>query len=195
MRKSRQSLVPYDPELDQTLREIRRNLKASQKQKEGGSQKRDDTSTSSSSSSSSSSSESETYDNNNCTPCDYGAPSAFSLTSGILPPTTQANDFGFKPALIQLVSSQPFHELGSECPQDHLRRFIDLSMTVKHNGVTQDYIRLSLFKFSLGGEAAKWLANLPPNSLSTWDQVTKAFLARFYPLSKTAEMRSKSMNF
>ncbi|KAL2930801.1 polyprotein [Bienertia sinuspersici] len=68
-------------------------------------------------------------------------------------------------------------------------------MTVKHNGVTQDYIRLSLFKFSLGGEAAKWLANLPPNSLTTWDQVTKAFLARFYPLSKTMEMRSKIMNF
>ncbi|KAL2921802.1 polyprotein [Bienertia sinuspersici] len=126
---------------------------------------------------------------------DYGAPGAFSLTSGISPPTTQANDFEFKPALIQLVSSQPFHGLASECPQDHLLRFIDLCMTVKHNGVTQDYIRLSLFKFSLGGEATKWLANLPPNSLTTWDQVTKAFLARFYPLSKTVEMRSKIMNF
>ncbi|KAL2903750.1 Transcription activator of gluconeogenesis ERT1 [Bienertia sinuspersici] len=187
MRKSRQTLVPYDPELDQTLREIRQNLKASQKQKEGCSQKRDDTSTSSSSS------ESETSDSgsektlktfvmekdNNRTLRDYGAPGAFSLTSGISPPTTQANDFEFKPALIQLVSSQTFYKLGSECLQDHLRRFIDLCMTVKHNGVTQDYIRLSLFKFSLGGEAAKWLANLPPNSLTTWDQVTKAFLARF----------------
>ncbi|KAL2895070.1 Protein Ycf2 [Bienertia sinuspersici] len=203
MRKSRQILVPYDPELDQTLREIRQNLKASQKQKEGCSQKRDDTSTSSSSS------ESETSDSgsekalktfvmaedNNRTLQDYGAPGAFSLTSGISPPTTQANDFEFKPALIQLVSSQPFNGLASECSQDHLWQFIDLCMTVKHNGFTQDYIRLSLFKFSLGGEAIKWLANLPPNLLTTSDQVTKVFLARFYPLSKTAEMRSKIMNF
>ncbi|KAL2930914.1 hypothetical protein RDABS01_036324, partial [Bienertia sinuspersici] len=126
---------------------------------------------------------------------DYGAPGAFSLTSGISPPITQANDFEFKPALVQLVSSQPFHALGSECPHDLLWRFIDLCMTVKHNEVTQDFIRLILFKFSLGGEATKWLANLPPNSLTTWDQVTKAILARFYPLSKTAEMRSKIMNF
>ncbi|KAL2929410.1 Exportin-7 [Bienertia sinuspersici] len=203
MRKSRQTLVPYDPELDQTLREVRRNLKASQKQKEGCSKKRGDTSTSSSSS------ESETSDSgcektlkafvmakdNNRTLRDYGAPGAFSLTSGISPPTTEVNDFEFKPALIQLVSSQLFHGLASECPQDHLQRFIDLCMTVKHNGFTQDYIRLSIFKFYLGGEAAKWLANLPPNLLATWDQVTKAFLARFYPLSKTAEMRSKIMNF
>ncbi|KAL2922608.1 Exportin-7 [Bienertia sinuspersici] len=203
MHKSRQTLVPYDLELDQTLREIRRNLKASQKQKEGCSQKRDDTSTSSSSS------ESETSDSgsektlmtfvmtedNNCTLRDHGAPGAFSLTSGISPPTTQVNDFEFKPDLIQLVSSQPFHGLGSDCPQDHLQRFIDLCMTVKHNGVTQDYIRLSLFKLSLGGEAVKWIANLPPNSLTTWDQVTKSFLARFHPLSKTAEMHSKIMNF
>ncbi|KAL2900745.1 Exportin-7 [Bienertia sinuspersici] len=134
-------------------------------------------------------------EDNNRTLRDYGASGAFSLTSGISLPTTQANDFEFKPALIQLVSSQPFHGLASECPQDHLRRFIELCMTVKHNGVTQYYIRLSLFKFSLGSEAAKWLENLPPNSLTTWDQVTKAFLARFYPLSKTAEMHSKIMNF
>ncbi|KAL2934241.1 Translation initiation factor IF-2 [Bienertia sinuspersici] len=195
--------MPYDPELDQILREIRRNLKASQKQKEGCSQKRDDTSTSSSSR------ESETSDSgsektlkafvmaedNNHTLQDYGAPGAFSLISEISPPTTQAKDFEFKPTLIQLVSSQPFHGLASECPQNHLWRVIDLCMTVKHNGVTQDYIRLSLFKFSLGGDAAKWLENLPPNSLTTWDQVTKAFLARCYPLSKTVEMRSKIMNF
>ncbi|KAL2922252.1 Polyketide synthase-nonribosomal peptide synthetase [Bienertia sinuspersici] len=163
---------------------------------------RDDTSTTSSSESETSDSGSEktlkTFvmeEDNNRTLRDYGALGAFSLTSGISPPTTQANDFEFKPALIQLISSQPFHGLASECPQDHIWRFIDLCMIMKHNGVTQDYIWLSLFKFSLGGEAAKWLADLPPNSLTTWDQVTKAFLARFYPLSKTAEMRSKIMNF
>ncbi|KAL2926092.1 Siderophore iron transporter ENB1 [Bienertia sinuspersici] len=111
MRKSRQTLVPYDPELDQTLREIRRNLKTSQKQKEGCSQKRDDTSTRSSSI------ESETSDSgsektskafvmvedNNRILRDYSSPGAFSLTSGIPPPTTQANDFEFKSALIKLV--------------------------------------------------------------------------------------------
>ncbi|KAL2938667.1 Glutamyl-tRNA(Gln) amidotransferase subunit C mitochondrial [Bienertia sinuspersici] len=133
-------------------------------------------------------------EDNNRTLRDYGAPGAFSLTSGISPPTTQANDIEFKPAFIQLVSSQPFHGSGSESPRDHLRQFIDLCMTVKHIGV-QNYIQLSLFKFFLGGEATKWIANRPPNSLTTWDQVTKAFLARFYPLCKTVEMFSKIMNF
>ncbi|KAL2934100.1 Uncharacterized protein RDABS01_017219 [Bienertia sinuspersici] len=203
MRKSRQTLVPYDPELDQTLRQIRRNLKASQK-KEGCSQKRDDTSTSSSGSSESETSDSRSEkvlktfvmaEGNNHTLRDYGPPGAFSFTSGISPPTTQANDFKFKPAFIQLVSSQPFHGLGCECPPRSSstvhRPMYDRETKWGH---TRLYL-LSLFKFSQGGEAAKWLANLPPNSLTTWDQVTKAFLARFYPLSKTAEMRSKIMNF
>ncbi|KAL2892377.1 Retrovirus-related Pol polyprotein from transposon 17.6 [Bienertia sinuspersici] len=134
-------------------------------------------------------------ENNNRTLRDYGVPGAFFMSSGITPPTTPANDFELKPALIQLVSQNQFHGLSNECPQDHLRRFLDLCSTVKHNGVTQDYIRLSLFKFSLAGEAARWLVNLPPNSLTTWDEVTKAFLGRFYPLSKTADMRSQIMDF
>ncbi|KAL2929550.1 Conserved oligomeric Golgi complex subunit 1 [Bienertia sinuspersici] len=134
-------------------------------------------------------------ENNNRTLRDYGVPGAFFMSSGITPPTTPANDFELKPALIQLVSQNQFHGLSNEFPQDHLRRFLDLCSTVKHNGVTQDYIRLSLFKFSLAGEAARWLVNLPPNSLTTWDEVTKAFLGRFYPLSKTADMRSQIMDF
>ncbi|KAL2925165.1 RNA chaperone ProQ, partial [Bienertia sinuspersici] len=55
---------------------------------------------------------------------------------------------------------------------------------VKHNGVTQDYIQLCLFKVSLGlEEFARF-----------WDQVIKTFLARFYPLSKTVEISSNILN-
>ncbi|KAL2903444.1 Serine/threonine-protein kinase ULK2 [Bienertia sinuspersici] len=126
---------------------------------------------------------------------DYRVPGSFAMNSGIAPPMTQANDFKLKSALIQLTSHNRFHGPSNECPQDHLRRFLDLCSTVKHNGVTPEYIRLSLFKFTLAGEAARWLVNLPPNSLTTWDEVTKAFLGRFYPLSKTANMRSQIMDF
>lgn len=37
--------------------------------------------------------------------------------------------------------------------------------------------------------------DLPPNSLTTWEEVTKAFLGQFYSLQKTAEMRAKIVTF
>ncbi|KAL2930542.1 Outer membrane protein MIP [Bienertia sinuspersici] len=45
------------------------------------------------------------------------------------------------------------------------------------------------------GKAFNWLERLPPNSLTTWNQVTVAFLSKFIPLEKTTELRSKNANF
>ncbi|KAL2931190.1 4-hydroxy-3-methylbut-2-enyl diphosphate reductase [Bienertia sinuspersici] len=54
---------------------------------------------------------------------------------------------------------------------------------------------MNLFKFSLTGKALDWLERFAPNSFTIWDQVTAAFLSKFIPLEKTAELRSKIANF
>ncbi|XP_021768870.1 uncharacterized protein LOC110733165 [Chenopodium quinoa] len=53
-----------------------------------------------------------------------------------------------------------------------------------------------MFPFSLTGRGLEWLEKeVPPNSLTTWDQVTTAFLRRFYNDRKTAEARSLIQGF
>ena len=65
--------------------------------------------------------------------------------------------------------------------------FIDICNTVKIFGVPNEVIRLSLFSFSLAGEAKRWLHSFKGNSLKTWEEVLEKFLKKYFPESKTAE--------
>ncbi|XP_021725337.1 uncharacterized protein LOC110692616 [Chenopodium quinoa] len=83
-----------------------------------------------------------------------------------------------------------------ENPHEHIKEFLKYCDTIKINGVSQEYIRLKIFPFSLMGAAEHWLnKDVPPGSLTTWNEVTTAFLGRFYNHKKTAEARSKIQSF
>ena len=59
----------------------------------------------------------------------------------------------------------------------------------------EDAIRLSLFSFSLFGEAKRWLPSFKGNSLTTWDEVVEKFLKKYFPKSKTAERKAAISSF
>ncbi|KAL2905022.1 Proteasomal ATPase-associated factor 1 [Bienertia sinuspersici] len=126
---------------------------------------------------------------------DFGAPPPYEDVSGIATPATGANNYEFKANLITLIEGHQFSGASYENPRSHLKQFLRYCNTVKANGVSQEYIRMSLFKFSLTGKALDWLDRLPLNSLTTWDEVTAAFLSKFIPLEKTAELRLKISMF
>jgi len=67
--------------------------------------------------------------------------------------------------------------------------------TLKLNGVSTDAIRLHLFPFSLKDKARTWLHSLPSDSIGTWDELTRAFIAKFFPPSKTASLRNQITTF
>ncbi|XP_024023377.1 uncharacterized protein LOC112092178 [Morus notabilis] len=80
-----------------------------------------------------------------------------------------------------------------EDPNIHLTIFLEICDTeicdtVKMNGVTEDTIRLHLFRFSLRHKARGWLQSLQPSSINTWEMAQK-FLTKFFSLSKTAQLR------
>lgn len=68
-------------------------------------------------------------------------------------------------------------------------------VTFKYNGVSDDAIRLRIFPFSLKDKAKTWLTSQPPNSITTWDDLAKKFLAKFFPPAKTAKLRNEIMSF
>ena len=126
---------------------------------------------------------------------DFAQPSDDEPSSSIVNPTIPANNFKLKPSLLQLVQQNQFASLPSENPNQHLKVFIQLADTFKTNGATPEAIRLRLFPFSLRDKALTWLDSLPANSITTWDDLRKVFLARYFPPSKTAVFRNQITRF
>ncbi|KAL2899655.1 ATP-dependent helicase/deoxyribonuclease subunit B [Bienertia sinuspersici] len=132
---------------------------------------------------------------NNRTLREFGAPPPYEDVSGIATPAIEANNYEFKDNLKTLIEGHQFSGASLENPRNHLKQFLRYCNTVKANGVSQEYIRMSLFKFSLTRKALDWLDRLPLNSLTTWDEVTIALLSKFIPLEKTVELRLRISTF
>ena len=99
-------------------------------------------------------------------------PRKFPTTrSAINHPLCQMQDFEIKPAFITLVQRKMFNGLPAEIPVDHIENFERVFRFTQANGVPPDYIKCSLFPFSLDGKATRWLDSLPTGSLTTWEKV------------------------
>jgi len=77
----------------------------------------------------------------------------------------------------------------------HLSVFVEVCYTLKLNGVSIDAICLRLFPSSLRDRARAWLYSLPSECITTLDELTRAFLAKFFPPSKTASLSNQITNF
>ena len=58
-----------------------------------------------------------------------------------------------------------------------------------------NYVRLTLFPYSFIGEAKRWLNIEAAISNTTWDDLAKRLLIRFFPLGKTARLHRKIVSF
>ena len=60
----------------------------------------------------------------------------------------------------------------------------EICNTFKHNGITDETIRLKLFLFSLRDKDMICLHSLPVGTITTWEDLTKKILAKFFHLQK-----------
>ncbi|KAH1241423.1 hypothetical protein GmHk_07G019011 [Glycine max] len=126
---------------------------------------------------------------------DYSRSTVPQFFTSIVRPEVQAHNTTYPHSLIQLIQGNLFHGLPNEDPYAHLATYIEICNTVKIVGVPEDAIRLSLFSFSLSGEAKRWLHSFKGNSLKTWDEVVKKFLKKYFPESKTAKGKAAISSF
>ena len=66
---------------------------------------------------------------------------------------------------------------------------------MKYNEVSDDAIWLRLFPFSLKDKAKHWLILEPPDSITSWDDLSNKFLSRFFPPAKAAKLRIDISSF
>ncbi|XP_049362576.1 uncharacterized protein LOC125827308 [Solanum verrucosum] len=88
-----------------------------------------------------------------------------------------------------------FSGLAHENPHEHLQNFVDVCGPFSFKKISQESIRLRLFPFSLIGEACKWLAELPRNSITSWEELVITFNVQFFPPSKMMTIRDSIQSF
>ncbi|GJY31375.1 reverse transcriptase domain-containing protein [Tanacetum coccineum] len=66
---------------------------------------------------------------------------------------------------------------------------------MKFPNVLNTSVKLMLFLFSLEGAARIWLEKEPPQSIFTWDDLVSKFKNKFFPPSKTTNLRNEITGF
>nr|GEY16687.1 hypothetical protein [Tanacetum cinerariifolium] len=108
----------------------------------------------------------------------------------------QATNFRLKNDMIQqVINSCQFHGLSGDDANKHLDKFLHVTQSIKVNGVTDDALRLYLFPHSLTHHATTWFDRLPRNSITTFEQMAKMFLGKYFPPSMVTKLKNKITNF
>ncbi|GJY41390.1 retrovirus-related pol polyprotein from transposon TNT 1-94 [Tanacetum coccineum] len=89
------------------------------------------------------------------------------IEDAIVVPAVLADQFELKPELLDFISNNPFFGLENDDPHSHIRRFYQITRTLRLNQVPDDVVKLILFLFSFKGAAETWLENEPPNSITS----------------------------
>ncbi|XP_027060802.2 uncharacterized protein [Coffea arabica] len=94
-----------------------------------------------------------------------------------------------------MVQQSQYGSNATEDPNSHLSTFLEICDTIKFNGVSDDAIKVKLFPFSLRDKAKVWLQSHSPNTFTTWVDLSKALLNKFFPPGKTAKFRMDTTSF
>ncbi|GJT00956.1 reverse transcriptase domain-containing protein [Tanacetum coccineum] len=114
----------------------------------------------------------------------------------IAPINIRVTNFRLKNDMIQQVqNSCQFHGLPGDDANKHLDKCLHVTQSIKVNGVTDDTIRLYLFPHSLTHHATAWFDRLPRNSITTFEQMAKMFLGKYFPPSMVTKLRNEITNF
>jgi len=87
-----------------------------------------------------------------------------------------------------------FNGLSNENPYDHLNAFNSVIEDI-HNLTNKDRVLLTLFPKTLKDKAKAWLNMLPARSITTFAELSAAFLKKYFPIGKTQEIRHNIMTF
>ncbi|KAA0031967.1 retrotransposon gag protein [Cucumis melo var. makuwa] len=101
--------------------------------------------------------------------------------------TTQP--FELKPRLIHLLPI--FKGNSGEDPHKHLKDFHMVCDSMRPHGISEEQLNLRAFPFSLTDVAKRWLYYLEPGSITTWGSLKKKFLEKFFPASRTNNIRKE----
>ncbi|GKC81639.1 reverse transcriptase domain-containing protein, partial [Tanacetum coccineum] len=92
---------------------------------------------------------------------------------------------------LKMIRENKFDDYLRADPHDHIRKFITICNMFRYGETQSEAVKLLIFPFSLCGEAKFWFNELNEESITSWEQLRKAFIDKFFPPSLTEEHASK----
>ena len=179
MRRSRScELLPLDPEIEHTIRQLRKEKRQNQDQ--------------------------HLMDNQQPEPLDVAHPIPIrdrtipvveGLISCIVLPPLQANTCDIKTCIQMIQQNVQFGGSPLEDPNAHISSFLEVCNTFNYNRGSEEAIRLRVFPYSLKDRAKGWLQSLPSGSITTWAAMATKFLSMYFPPARTAKLRNDITSF
>ncbi|KAI3516247.1 hypothetical protein L1887_15158 [Cichorium endivia] len=96
-------------------------------------------------------------------------------------------NFELKSGLIHLLPT--FRGVENEDPHKFLKEFHVVCTGMKPHDVTENPIKLRAFPFAVQDSARDWLYYLPPGSVTTWNELARMFLDKYFPEMKASALR------
>ena len=113
--------------------------------------------------------------------------------SPIVLPDAAGSKFEVRTHLIGMLPK--FNGNYDEDAYEFLQEFEDLCSTISFNCITRDGILLRVIPFALKSNAKKWFNSLPAETIHTWDEFVSLFLKKYFPRSKSIELRTQIIGF
>ncbi|GKA04333.1 hypothetical protein Tco_0677114 [Tanacetum coccineum] len=117
--------------------------------------------------------------------------SIVGIENAIVVPAVLADEFELKTELLDFVSNNSFFGLENDDPHSHIRRFYQITRTLRLNQVPDDVVKLILFSFSLKGAAETWLENEPPSGGNLMTRNTQEALTIIENKARVRTCRNK----
>ncbi|KAL0433096.1 UNVERIFIED_CONTAM: hypothetical protein Slati_2643900 [Sesamum latifolium] len=97
--------------------------------------------------------------------------------------------FESKSGLIHILPT--FRGLASEDPHKHLKEFHVVCSGMQPQAITEEHVKLRAFPFSLAKQAKDWLYFLPSGSITTWNDLKRQFLEKYFSASRATTIRKE----
>jgi len=103
------------------------------------------------------------------------------------------NNYELKPQYITMLPK--FSRLESKDAYMFINEFEEVCAMMRIKQLSEDRVKLRFIPFSFRDNAKKWLYSLTTNSITTWAEFVSVFLKKFFPMHKTARIRSEIYQF
>ncbi|GJU31194.1 reverse transcriptase domain-containing protein [Tanacetum coccineum] len=96
---------------------------------------------------------------------------------------------------LKMIHENKFDGYLRAYPHDHIREFLAICDMFKYGETQSEAVKLLMFPFSLYDKAKTWFDELNEESITSWEQMRKYFINKFFPPSLFNRLLLEIRNF
>ncbi|GJS43049.1 reverse transcriptase domain-containing protein [Tanacetum coccineum] len=89
-------------------------------------------------------------------------------------------NFVINSTYMKMICKNKFDDYLRANPHDHIREFLAICDMFKYGETQSEAVKLMIFPYSLSDKAKTWFNELNEESITSWDQMRKVFINRFF---------------